>query len=387
MTVNAGALNGAGALHGLKVIDLSRVLAGPFCAQILGDHGADVLKVEPPAGDDTRAWGPPFLDGTASYFIGLNRNKRGIVLDFTQEKDRRVLLDLLETADVLVENFKTGTLARWGMDDAFLREHFPRLVHCRISGFGADGPLGGLPGYDAVIQAMGGLMSINGEPQGGPLRVGVPVVDLTTGLNAVIGIMMALQERTRSGLGQLVDVALYDCGISLLHPQMANFFLSGKEPARVGNAHPNISPYDLFATRTAPVFLGVGNERQFRKLCEFLGLRELPGDPRFATNGGRSDNRAVLRELLEAKLAGHDAAALAQDLNALGVPCGPVQGLRDIAEHPHTAHRGMVVETDGVRGIGAPVKLSRTPPSYRRAPPSLGQHDGEVLRAGEAPAA
>jgi crotonobetainyl-CoA:carnitine CoA-transferase CaiB-like acyl-CoA transferase len=368
-----------GSLDGLKVIDLSRVLAGPFCAQMLGDHGADVIKVEPPAGDDTRAWGPPYLDGTASYFIGLNRNKRAIVLDFMREDARVTLLGMLETADVLVENFKTGTLARWGMDDEFLRRRFPRLVHCRISGFGADGPLGGLPGYDAVIQAMGGLMSVNGEPGGGPLRVGVPIVDLTTGLNAMIGILLALQERERSGLGQLVDVALYDCGIALLHPQLANFFLSGKTPARTGNAHPNVSPYDLFATRTAPVFLGVGNEAQFRKLCEYLQLQHVAADPRFATNGERSRHREALRATLESRLALMDADTLAGDLNALGVPCGPVQDLAAVVAHPHTRHRNMVVETDGVRTIGSPVKLSRTPASYRRRPPALGEHDEEIL--------
>lgn len=369
-----------GALAGLKVIDLSRVLAGPLCAQTLGDHGADVLKVEPPAGDDTRAWGPPFLDGTASYFLGLNRNKRGIVLDFTREEDRQTLLELLQDADVLVENFKTGTLARWGMGDDFLRERFPRLIICHISGFGADGPLGAQPGYDAVAQAMGGLMSVNGEPGAGPLRVGVPVVDISTGMNAVIGILLALQERNRSNRGQVVDVTLYDSCIALLHPSLANYFVSGREPERTGNAHSNVVPYDLFATRTVPVFIGAGNEGQFRKLCEHLDLRSMLSDPRFASNAARHQNRQAVREALEARLADTDGVAIAAELNAIGVPCGPVQPLSGVVNHPHTAHRGMTVQSGGVRGTGAPVKLSRTPASYRRAPPKLGEH-GEELRS------
>ena len=234
----------AGPLSGVRVVDLSRVLGGPFCTQILGDYGAEVIKVEPPQGDDTRAWGPPFAEDTAAYFIGLNRNKRGIVLDLNQQAERDVLLRLLGSADVLVENFKVGTLERWGIGQQDLAERFPRLVHCRISGFGADGPLGGLPGYDAVIQAMSGLMSINGSPDGPPTRIGVPVVDLATGLYAVIGILMALHERAASGRGQFVDAALFDCGVSLLHPHLANYLASGRVPLRTGNAHPDITPYD-----------------------------------------------------------------------------------------------------------------------------------------------
>src|SRR5450631_2932030 len=216
----------SGALSGLRVVDLSRVLGGPFCTQILGDYGAEVIKVEPPQGDDTRAWGPPFAGDTAAYFVGVNRNKRGIVLDLNQEAGRDALLRLLEPADVLVENFKVGTLERWGIGQQDLAQRFPRLIHCRISGFGADGPLGGLPGYDAVIQAMSGLMSINGNPDGPPTRIGVPVVDLATGLYAVIGILLALHERMTSGRGQFVDTALFDCGVSLLHPHLANFLAS-----------------------------------------------------------------------------------------------------------------------------------------------------------------
>ena len=263
-------MNTLGSLEGLKVIDLSRVLGGPYCTQILADHGADVLKIEPPQGDETRGWGPPFDGhGTASYFLGLNRNKRGMTLDLTQAPQREALLALLEDADVLVENFKTGTLEKWGLGFDALHARFPRLVHCRVSGFGADGPKGGLPGYDAAIQAMVGLMSVNGETDangGGPVRIGVPVVDIATGLNAALGIMFALRERERSGQGQFVEAALYDCGLSLLHPHSANHLLDARiVPGRSGNAHPNICPYDTFATGSTPIFLAVGQRRPVRQ--------------------------------------------------------------------------------------------------------------------------
>lgn len=359
----------SGALAGIRVVDLSRILGGPFCGQILGDHGADVLKIEPPQGDDTRTWGPPFRDGVASYYFGLNRNKRVMKLDLTDDADRTVLLALLADADVLVENFKTGTMEKWGLGYDALSQRFPRLVHCRVSGFGADGPLGGLPGYDAAIQAMAGIMSINGEPEGDPLRVGLPVVDMVTGLNAALGVLLALQERERSGRGQFVEAALYDSGLSLLHPHAANWFMSGKTPGRTGNAHPNIYPYDTVATATDPIFLAVGNDRQFRIFCAHIGVAELADDERFATAGARSVNRAQLKGTLESKLAAWDGKALADALSAAGVPCAPVLSVPDALTHPHTAHREMVVEMPGgYKGLGAPVKLSRTPATYRYAP-------------------
>lgn len=369
----------AGALAGIRVIDLTRVLGGPYCTQILGDHGADVIKVEPPQGDETRAWGPPFAGDTASYYLGLNRNKRGIVLDLTKPAARESLLGLLEDADVLVENFKIGTLERWGIGYSDLQKRFPRLIHCRISGFGADGPLGALPGYDAVIQAMAGLMSVNGDAGGDPLRMGVPVVDIAAGLNATIGILLALQERSRSGKGQFVEAALFDCGISLLHPHLANFFLSGKEPRRTGNAHPNITPYDTFHTASVPIFLAVGNDGQFRKLCSVLAAPELAADARFATNEQRNLHRSELRQALEAILASREGAALATKLIEAGVPCAPVLSLKEVVEHPHTRHREMMVEVQGYRGTGSPIKLSRTAATYRRPPPAFGEHDEEIL--------
>lgn len=359
-----------GALQGVKVIDLSRILGGPYCGQILGDHGADVLKIEPPQGDDTRAWGPPFQNEVAAYYLGINRNKRGMRLDLTKQAERDILLGLLGEADVLIENFKTGTLEKWGLGYEALSERFPRLIHCRVSGFGADGPLGGLPGYDAAIQAMSGIMSVNGEADGEPLRVGLPVVDMVTGMNAVIGILLALHERQRSGKGQFVEAALYDSGLSLLHPHAANFFANGKTPARTGNAHPNIYPYDAFPTRTGPIYLAVGNDRQFQGLCKALGAPALADEADFASAGARSVNRTKLRERLCELLRDVDAAALSEHLMAEGVPAAPILDVKAALEHPHTEHREMIVRMeDGYQGIGAPVKLSRTPATYRLLPP------------------
>lgn len=360
-----------GALAGLRVIDLSRVLGGPYCGQILGDHGADVLKVEPPQGDDTRAWGPPFQNGVAAYYTGLNRNKLGTRIDLGTPTGQQLLLGLLEGADVLIENFKTGTMERWGMGYDTLSLRFPRLVHCRVSGFGADGPLGGLAGYDAAIQAMTGIMSVNGEASGEPLRVGLPVVDMVTGLNAALGVLLALQERARSGQGQFVEASLYDCGLSLLHPHAANWFADGKTPRLTGNAHPNIYPYDAFDTCTTSIFLAVGNDRQFGLLCQFLKAVQLSQDSRFATAGARSVNRAELRALLEVIFSKLDGDALAQELMAIGVPCAPVLSVAQALQHPHTTHREMVVHMgDDYTGIASPIKLSRTPASYRHIPPT-----------------
>ena len=361
----------AGALEGVKVVDLSRVLGGPFCTQILGDHGARVLKIEPPSGDETRTWGPPFADGVASYFLGVNRNKTGLVLDLSQPAGREALLGHLQDADVLVENFKTGTMEKWGIGFDVLRTRLPRLIHCRISGFGADGPLGGLPGYDAAIQALSGIMSVNGEPAGDPLRVGVPVVDMVCGMNAALGILMALHERARSGLGQFVEASLYDSALSLLHPHAANFFLNGRSPGRTGNAHPNIYPYDAFETTNGPIFLAVGNDRQFAALCDRIGAPFLAVDPRFANNAERSTHRDALKQVLEERLGKFDREELAKRLHEGGVPCAPVLTVPQALHHPHTEHRQMVVRiADSYIGVGSPIKLSRTPATYRLVPPN-----------------
>lgn len=369
-----------GCLTGIRVIDISRVLAGPSCTQILADHGAEVIKVEPPMGDDTRSWGPPFKDGAASYYMGVNRNKRALVLDLSIPAGREVLFDLLANADVLVENFKTGTMEKWGLDfDEVLSKRFPRLVHCRITGFGADGPLGGLPGYDAVVQAMSGLMSINGDPDSGATRMGVPIVDMATGLNAALGVVMALLERSRSGCGQFLETALYDVAISLLHPQAANWFMSDKPQRLLGNAHPNIVPYDKFPTSTVDIFIGVGNDGQFCALAKALGRDDMAVDPRYASNAARGANRPALRESLVKALSVLDGEALCEHLARAGVPAGPVRDVGAALSHPHTLHREMAVELEGYRGTGVPVKMSRTPGSVRTPPPRYGEHNRELL--------
>ncbi|MCS6932253.1 MAG: CoA transferase [Acetobacteraceae bacterium] len=371
-----------GALAGLKVIDLTRVLGGPYCTMILADHGAEVIKIEPPQGDETRGWGPPFdAAGDASYFLGVNRNKRALALDLTRPEGRAVLLRLLDGADVLIENYKPGTMERWGLGYEALGARFPRLIHCRVSGFGGDGPLGGLPGYDAVLQAMVGLMSVNGDPASGSLRMGTPVVDLATGLYAAIAILMALAERSRSGRGQYCDMTLHDCGMALLHPQAANFFLNGKRPVATGNAHPNISPYSKFPTATAEIFIACGNDPTFRRLCDLLGLDGVAADPRFATNADRVRNRPELDEILNARLAEEDGIELADRLLRNGVPAGPVLAVDQAMAAPHTAHRGMVVEAEGLRFLGSPIKLSRTPAVPPRRPPRFNEQAEEILTA------
>lgn len=368
-----------GSLAHIKVIDASRVLGGPYAGQVLADHGADVVKIEPPSGDETRGWGPPFLDGTASYFLGLNRNKRGMALDMSEPAGQELLCRLLEDADVFIENFKTGTLDRWGLGREEIERRFPRLVHCRVSGFGADGPYGGLPGYDAAIQASAGIMSVNGERGGDPLRVGLPVVDMVTGLNSVIGILMALNERALSGKGQFVETTLYDCGVSLLHPHLPNYYLNGQVPGRTGNAHPNICPYDTFATKTEPIFLAVGNDRQFATLCRLVGREGLARDERYSTPRARNVNRDALKVELEKALASHACADIAETLIKAGVPCGAVRTVDQVIADPHTQHRGMVVDIGRYRGTGSPIKLSRTPASYRRAPPAFAEHTDDIL--------
>ncbi|AMH44158.1 MULTISPECIES: CaiB/BaiF CoA transferase family protein [Burkholderiaceae] len=371
-----------GSLAGIRVIDLSRVLGGPYCTQILADHGAEVIKIEPPLGDETRTWGPPFDGDTASYFLGVNRNKLGVSLDLSKEAAREKLLGLLDTADVLIENFKPGTLERWGIGyEQFLRARFPKLVHCRVSGFGADGPLGGLPGYDAAIQAMAGIMSVNGEAGGEPTRVGIPIVDMVTGLNAALGILMALREREGSQLGQFVESTLFDCALSILHPHTPNYFYSGKPPQRTGNAHPNITPYDMFHTGSVDIFLAVGNNAQFTALCEVILTPQLAADPRFESNKARTANRKDLRRALESVFEQWDGAKLADMLIRRGVPCAPVLSIDAALDLPHTAHREMVVQMEGYKGIASPIKLSRTPATYRTPPPRLNEHEAQVFDA------
>jgi crotonobetainyl-CoA:carnitine CoA-transferase CaiB-like acyl-CoA transferase len=371
--------NAQGAMTGLRVIDLTRVLGGPYCTQILADHGADVIKVEPPAGDEVRDWGPPFHDDDAAYFIGINRNKRSIGLDLASPGGRDVLLKMLEGADVLIENFKPGTLDKWGIGNETLSTKFPRLVHCRISGFGGDGPRGGNPGYDAIIQAMTGMIAATGSPESGPMRIGVPLVDITTGLYAAIGILMALAERQKSGVGQFLETTLYETGLAIMHPHAANYFMHGKPPQLTGNEHPNLVPYSIFSTRDGRIFTGVGNDGTFRKLCKEIGRPELGADPRFARNKDRIANRDALRAELEAVFRQYDSDPLCDRLLNAGLPAGPVQSIDKALTNAHTIHRGDVIEKDWYKGVASPIRFTRSKASLRHLPPKFSEHSTAVL--------
>ena len=370
-----------GALAGLRVLDLSRVLAGPLCAQMLADHGASVIKVEPPDGDEARRFGPPLDErGEVAYFGALNRGKRSIAVDLSRPAGRAVLEKLLADADVLIENFLPGTMEKWGLgyEDVLAARH-PRLIYCSVSGFGADGPLGGLPGYDAVLQAICGLMSINGTPDSGPLRLGVPVVDYLTGYNALSGVLLALAARERSGRGQRVEATLFDTGLALLIPHASNWFYSGRIPERMGSAHPNIAPYDRYAAADGEVFLGVVNNGQFQRFCECVARPDLLADPRFADSSARLANRDALRAEIERTLLGFKAAALCEDLMRRGVPAGPVNNVAQALSQPHATHRAMVVDEHGHRSLGLPVKLSASPGRPGALPPRLSEHAAAIL--------
>jgi crotonobetainyl-CoA:carnitine CoA-transferase CaiB-like acyl-CoA transferase len=370
-----------GALAGLRVIDLSRVLAGPLCTQYLGDHGAEVIKIEPPQGDETRGWGPFSEDGSA-YYSGVNRNKSNAAIDLSKLEGREVLLRLLTDADVLIHNFKPGTLERWGIGfDDVLSLRFPRLIYCHISGFGADGPLGGLPGYDSVVQALAGAMSVNGYPDGEPTRVGLSLVDIGTAMNAVIAILLALNERVSSGRGQKLDVSLYDCALTYLHPHAAGFLQAGVKPGRNGNEHPSIAPYEQFQTASGLLFLGVGNDGQFAAFCKVMNCPEVAADPRFATNALRVQNRTALHDMLQPMLLGHRADRLSETLLAKGIPAGPVLDVPAVLAAPHTQHRNMIVEQGAYKALGIPIKLGRTPGSVRTPPQAFGAKSREICRA------
>ena len=367
-----------GALAGLRVIDLTRVLGGPYCTQILGDHGAEIIKLEPPAGDETREWAPVTKEGSA-YYNGANRNKRSIGLDLTKPRGREVLMTLLKDADVLIENFKPGTLDKWGIGNAFLREKFPRLIHARISGFGGDGPRGGQPGYDAIVQAMAGMIAANGSPEGGPTRIGIPVVDLTTGLYAAVGILMALNERQKSGLGQFLETTLFETGLAIMHPHSSNYFFTGKTPTPQGNPHPSLAPYESFETRDGLIFIGIGNDGTFRKLCQEVGKPELATDKRFARNQDRITNREAMRAEMEEVFRNFDRDALCDRLLAAGLPAGPIQSIDKALNSDHSKHRGIVLQKDWYKGVASPIRFDRSRASLRHAPPGFSEHAAEIL--------
>ena len=370
-----------GALKGKLVIDLSRVLGGPYCTQMLGDHGAEIIKIEPPRGDETRDWGPPFHGEDSAYYIGVNRNKRSMGLDLSKPAGQAVLLRLLEKADVLIENYKPGTMEKWGLGfETVLSEKFPRLIHCRVSGFGSDGPWGGFPGYDAIIQAMAGWFSVNGEAGSNPTRLGLAMVDMGTGLYSAVAILMALAEREKSQQGQYLDMTLYDCAVSLMHPHIPNYMYSGKVPEATGNAHPNISPYDTFRTKTVDIFIGAGNDRAYAKMCVELGREELITDSRFLKNIDRVTNRDELKAEIESSLMKIDGNEIAGRLATAGLAAGAIYNTAQVVDNAHTKHREMVIEDDWYKMAGTPIKFSRTPGSVRHKPPKFGQHTREILR-------
>jgi formyl-CoA transferase len=370
------------ALNGIKVLDLTRVLGGPYATQILADHGADVIKVESKIGDEVRGWGPPFINDMASYFINVNRNKKSIAIDLTKKEGKELILELLKSCDVLIENFKTGTMEKWGLGyKEVLSSKFPKLIHCRISGFGATGPLGGAPGYDAIVQAMTGMMSINGHANGGDVRVGAPVVDMGTGLYATIGILMAIQERNKSGLGQFIDMSLYDSALALMHPHTGNYFLSKKPGTATGNAHPNIAPYDKFKTATNEIFMGIGNDAGFARLCKALNLDELIIDERFLSNGDRVENRIALTKYLEDALRNVDGVEFSEKLLAAGIPAGPIRNIEEAINHPQTKERQMTISKDEYKGVSSPIKFSRSRSvGVKHKPPLIGQHTKDILK-------
>lgn len=371
----------SGALQGLKVVDLTRVLAGPLCTQILADQGARVTKVEPPSGDETRQLAPPFTPSRqAAYYAALNRGKESIGLNLSGPEGQEVLHALLADADVLVENFVPGTLERWGLGyEDVLEKRYPRLVLCSISGFGADGPLGGLPGYDAILQATCGLMSINGSPDASGTKVGVPVVDHLTGYVALSGILMALQARERTGRGQRVEATLYDTAISLLLPHAANWMSSGECPQPLGSAHPNIVPYDKFRAAQGELFIGILNEGQFRRFCAAIGQPQLAQDARFASNQQRLLHREALYSVIESAIGDRPAQEWAEDLMQVGVPAGCVNNVAAALNHPHTAHRQLLVHRGDYTGIRSPVRLLGTPGCPGGPPPDLNQDRDAIL--------
>lgn len=364
-------------LNGLKVIDLSRIMAGPLAAQYLADHGADVIKVEGPAQDDTRKWGPPFADdGTTGYYNALNRNKRNICVDLKSSEGQHVLAKLLADADVLIDNFKAGTLDKWGFTPKRIEQDFPRLIHCRITGYGIDGPLGGQPGYDAVMQAFGGLMSVTGEPDGSPVRLGMPAVDMVTALHSFSGILLALRERDSTGL----DSTLLDSAVSMLIPQASNWLYGGGTPHRTGAAHPTVAPYEVFSCEDGDLFLAGGNDGQFAKICKYLSLKELIDDPRFSSNGSRSANRAELKALLQPRIAVQPRADLLQALASQGIPAAPVNTVPEMYEEPQVQHRKLFFEDEsGFKGVRNPIVLSNQNAPTPTRPARTGQHSSQIL--------
>jgi crotonobetainyl-CoA:carnitine CoA-transferase CaiB-like acyl-CoA transferase len=376
-----------GPLKGLRIFDLTRVLAGPTCVQMLADLGADVVKIERPgAGDDTRGFAPPVMPGTqeSAYFVGVNRNKQSVTLDIGQPEGQDIALKLIAGCDILVENFKVGALAKYGLGYEQLHARFPRLIYCSITGFGQTGPYAPRPGYDSLIQAMGGVMSLTGEPDGLPQKVGVPVADLFAGLYGCIGILAALRHRDLTGQGQQIDISMLDTHVAWLANQGMNYLATGENPARLGNQHPNIAPYQVFPTADGHIVLSVANDPTFKRFCEAFNLTHMLEDPRFVTNAARVGNRQLVTDTLTPVMMQHPTNWWIERLEALKIGCGRINKLSQVFEDPQVVARDMVLEMEHgsgetVKVIANPVKLSETPADYRLAPPLLGQHTDAVL--------
>ncbi len=374
------------ALAGLRVIDFSRVLAGPYCTMLLADLGADVIKVEhPQGGDDTRQWGPPWLDGESAYFLSVNRNKRSLTLNLKHQKGRELAHQLAISADILVENFKVGTMAKYGLDYETLSQQNPGLIYCSITGYGQNGPDRDRAGYDFIVQAEAGLMSIIGPPEGPPYKVGVAIVDITAGMFASHAILAALYSRQQTGRGQMIDIALLDSQIAWLANVAQNYLVSGQAPKRYGNAHPNIVPYEVFQTSDGYLALGVGNDKQYQRLCDVAGRTDLRDDARFQTNPGRVTFRDELIPKLQEVFRSRPTATWIEQLSAKGIPVGPINDIPTVMQHPQVQARQMVQiiqRPDGkdVPQLGPVAKYSATPARIYRHPPALGEHSQEILR-------
>lgn len=364
-------------LAGLKVIELARILAGPWAGQTLADLGAEVIKVESPVGDDTRQWGPPFIerdgDKSASYFHSTNRGKASVVVDMRTDGGKAKLYELLEDADILIENFKTGGLAKYGMDYDTLKGKFPELIYCSITGFGQTGPYAHRPGYDFIIQGMSGLMSITGEPDGQPQKHGMAITDIFTGIYSTTAILAAVHQRTTTGMGQHIDMALLDCAVAITGNQAMNYFTTGTPPARMGNAHPNLTPYEVFETSDGHAIIATGNDGQFQRLCTLLGLDGMGTDPDYITNADRVANRPAMNARLEAATRMHTRDELLALCEANNVPAGPINTMEDTFRDPQVIARGMKIELDGVPGINSPFKFSGADLALHRPSPKLGE--------------
>lgn len=374
------------ALEGIKVLDLTRVLAGPYCTMILADLGADVIKVEAPGGsDETRSWGPPFQNGVSAYYLCANRNKRSITVNLKTDEGRKIIRKLAKEADILIHNFKTGSMEKWELDYTQLQTINPKLIYCSITGFGETGPYHHLPGYDYIIQGMSGLMSITGNEESGPLKIGVAMVDILAGLYSVISIEAALYEREKSGQGQKIDISLLDTAVSSLVNVASNFFVSGNVPQMLGNAHPNIVPYSTFKALDGDIIIAVGNDRQFASLCEIIGIAEIAKNEKYSKNEARVKNRKELTEIIEGQLQLNSVDHWMHLFFEKNIPCGPIQTMDQVFSHPQIIARDMIVNTNhpeagNVKLVGSPIKLSRTKVRIERYPPMAGEHTVEILQ-------